>query len=123
MDQSTSEVRMANWLTIAKQCQNRPNGQSARQWLAENGVPEKQYYYWLRKIRSQSYQELKNQLPAVASDQLPENRFAEIPDPDIPSEGSSPAVVIKTSQAQIEIASSVSDSLMLRLVKAAIHAL
>lgn len=123
MDQSTSEVRMANWLTIAEQCQNRPNGQSARQWLAENGVPEKQYYYWLRKIRSQSYQELKNQLPAVASDQLPENRFAEIPVPDIPSEGSSPAVVIKTSQAQIEIASSVSDSLMLRLVKAAIHAL
>ena len=123
MDQSTSEVRMANWLTIAKQCQNRPNGQSARQWLAENGVPEKQYYYWLRKIRSQFNQELKNQLPAVASDQLPENRFAEIPVPDIPSEGSSPAVVIKTSQAQIEIASSVSDSLMLRLVKAAIHAL
>jgi hypothetical protein len=59
----------------------------------------------------------------VASDQLPENRFAEIPVPDIPSEGSSPAVVIKTSQAQIEIASSVSDSLMLRLVKAAVYAL
>lgn len=33
MDQSTNEVRMAYWLTIAKQCQNRPNGQSARQWL------------------------------------------------------------------------------------------
>lgn len=123
MDQSTNEVRMASWLSIAKQCQNRPSGQSARQWLAENGVPEKQYYYWLRKIRSQSYQELKNQLPAVASDQLPENRFAEIPVPDIPSEGEAPAVVIKTSQAQIEIATSVSDSLMLRLVKAAIHAL
>ena len=119
MDQSTSEVRMANWLTIAKQCQNRPNGQSARQWLAENGVPEKQPYYWLRKIRSQSYQELKNQLPAVASDQLPENRFAEIRVPDIPSEGAA----IKTSQARSEIATSESDSLMLRLEKAAIQAL
>ena len=82
MDQS-SEVHMASWRSIGKQCQYRPSGQSARQWLAENGVPEKQYYYWLRKIRSQSYQELKNQLPAVAFEQLPENHFAEIPVPDI----------------------------------------
>lgn len=35
MDQSTSEVRMKNWLTIAKQCQNRPSGQSAGQCLAD----------------------------------------------------------------------------------------
>ena len=36
MDQLTHEIRMANWQQIIKSCQARPEGQSARQWLAEN---------------------------------------------------------------------------------------
>ena len=50
MDQSTHDVRMTNWLNIISQCQNRPAGISAKQWLAENDINEKSYYYWLRKI-------------------------------------------------------------------------
>ena len=38
MDQSTHDVRMTNWLNIISQCQNRPAGISAKQWLAENDV-------------------------------------------------------------------------------------
>ena len=41
MDQSTHDVRMTNWLNIISQCQNRPAGISAKQWLAENDVNEK----------------------------------------------------------------------------------
>ena len=28
-----------------------PERQTASSWLAENGVNDKQYYYWLRQIR------------------------------------------------------------------------
>ena len=38
MDQSTHDVRMTNWLNIISQCQNRPAGISAKQWLAENDL-------------------------------------------------------------------------------------
>ena len=36
MDQSTHDIRRANWLTIINQCQTRPSNMSVRQWLAEN---------------------------------------------------------------------------------------
>lgn len=41
MDKITHEVRIANWKTIVEQCNNRPEGVSVKQWLAENNVNEK----------------------------------------------------------------------------------
>ena len=51
MDQLTHTVRRSNWINIIQQCQDRPAGTTAKQWLAENGISEKSYYYWHRKIR------------------------------------------------------------------------
>ncbi len=51
MDQSTYEVRLASWMEIISQCQARPDGMTARQWLADNNISEKSYYYWLRRVR------------------------------------------------------------------------
>ena len=39
MDAFTHEVRLNQWKLIIEQCQSRPDGQTARQWLAENGIP------------------------------------------------------------------------------------
>lgn len=36
MDQSIHEVRLANWKTLIEQCQTRPKGQTAKQWLDAN---------------------------------------------------------------------------------------
>ena len=57
MDKSTNEVRTLSWAAIIEQCQARPEGQSAKQWLKANGISEKQYYYWLRKLRKQAYEQ------------------------------------------------------------------
>jgi hypothetical protein len=54
MDKTTHEVRMAHWIEVVAQCQARPEGQTAKDWMNENGISEKQYYYWLRKIRSEA---------------------------------------------------------------------
>ncbi len=62
MDQSTHEIRRANWYGIISSCQERASGMSVKQWLAENGVKEKAYYYWLRKFRKEAYDQM---LPAV----------------------------------------------------------
>ena len=45
MDQTTHAVRRANWLTVITPCQKRQEGVSVKQWLSDNGVKEKSYYY------------------------------------------------------------------------------
>ena len=43
MDQITHDVRSSQWLEIITQCQNRPEGTTAKQWMADNGISEKSY--------------------------------------------------------------------------------
>ena len=62
MDKTTYQVRCANWKSVIEQCQARPEGQSAKQWLADNNVYEKKYYYWLRKLRKEAYDEMQSSL-------------------------------------------------------------
>ena len=127
MDQSTYEVRLANWTSTIEQCQARPESQSARQWLAEHDIPEKQYYYWLRRVRKAAYEQMKPKLPAVQEPTVLTPSLAEIPPEKFARDSSEtpggPAIVIKTKKSTIEISSAVSDSLMLKLVKAVTHAL
>lgn len=124
MDQSTHEVRLANWKAVVRECQSRPKGQTARQWLAEHEVPEKQYYYWLRRVRKQSYEELNSALPAVKQPPTTPS-FVEIPAENIysPEISPAPAVIIRTKRSSMEISSSVPGTLILELVKAVSHAL
>lgn len=56
MDKITHEVRLANWADIIKRCQERPEGQSAKQWIADNGINEKTYYYWQRRVRMELFE-------------------------------------------------------------------
>ena len=44
MDQLTYTVRRSNWINIIRQCQDRPAGTTAKQWLAENDISEKNFH-------------------------------------------------------------------------------
>ena len=124
MDKSSYNVRLANWKAIVERCQSRPKDQSAKQWLAINNVPEKQYYYWLRKIRAMALQEMNTSLPAVTNERSAEPiSFAEFSSHDLLESKSAPAIIIKTSKSTIEITTDVSEKLMVKLVKAVAHAL
>ena len=123
MDQITHEVRLANWKAIIGQCQARPKGQTAKDWMAENDISDKQYYYWLRRVRAAAIKE--NQIPALPEPekQLPTVSFAEIPVNDVLSTEESPVIVIKTKKSTIEIPTAISDALVVKIVKAVAHAL
>lgn len=122
MDACTHEVRLNQWKLIIEQCQSRPDGQTARQWLAENGVQEKTYYYWLRRVRKEVYSQLSDgstSLPAMQEKGTV--TFAEVPmipqqNPEIPF-SFQPAVVIKTSHATVAVSNEVSDRLLTRLLQ------
>ena len=75
MDQLTYTVRRSNWINIIQQCQDRPAGTTAKQWLTKNGIFEKYYYYWIRKIRREVCEQgglLETSSPSQIS-------FAEVP--------------------------------------------
>lgn len=125
MDQSTHDVRRANWLNIVNQCQERPVDVSVRQWLADNGIKEKAYYYWLRKFRKEAYAQM--QVPTVA--QTTEVSFAEVSIPMAASPESapctsfsSPVAVIKCGGISIEISNDISEAMLSRLLQEVAHA-
>ena len=122
MDQTTTEVRLEQWAAIITQCQNRPDGQTAKQWLAENDISEKTYYYWLRKVRRRAYDSMEKQLPSVSPEPSPVV-LAELPVEGILAQEPVKALTIRTRKSTIEITTAVSDTLMVELVKAVTYAL
>ena len=77
MDRITHQVRLTHWRSIIEQCSARPTGQSARAWLRENGISEKQYYYWQRRIRKEAYDQMAKDLPSPTVSQQTAVSFAE----------------------------------------------
>ena len=124
MDKTTHEVRLANWKPIIEQCLGRPEGQTVKEWLSQNNINEKQYYYWLRRIRQESYKsaQLVQQPPAMGSHSeiaFAEIRMNESPFEQIPK----PAVVIRTANALIHISASAPAAMTAGIMKAVSHAL
>ena len=48
MDQQTALVRRNQWVSIINASQARPKGTTVRQWLKDNSISYKSYYYWLQ---------------------------------------------------------------------------
>ena len=126
MDQITHEIRLANWKKVIEECQARPEGQSAKQWLTEHGISDKSYYYWQRKIRFQAYDERKKlNSSSTVQENLPV-AFAELPftvrTGSSGTEHFQPAAVIHSSGMVIALSNSVSEGLLARLLQEARHA-
>ena len=43
------EYRLQRWAEIIRECQ--ASGLTNREFCTQRGIPEKKYYYWLRKLR------------------------------------------------------------------------
>ncbi len=130
MDKITHEVRLANWKKIVERCQARPEGQTARQWLDDNGISSKSYYYWLRKIRKFAYDQsagTNTAVSTVASEAVAPVSFAEIPF-SVGSESScgsdksafQPTAVVKTDRASIAFSNGATPELMTAIIREAL---
>ena len=49
MDKITHEVRLLQWQEIIQA--QLASGQNKREWCRENGILEKQFFYWQRSLR------------------------------------------------------------------------
>ena len=124
MDQITHTVRRSMWQDILLQCQNRPYGMSAKQWMIENNINEKTYYYWQRKLRKESFKDHSSdmgELPPLKSRE--ELSFIELTKPKnrMQSEEQNtivhPAAILKTDSLTIAIINDISDPLLSRILR------
>jgi hypothetical protein len=127
MDKTTREMRYSHWKTIIEQCQDRPKGISAKQWLSDSSINEKSYYYWLRQLRKEAYEQVKSTKDLPLTQVTGQVAFAEIPiSPQNIFEGSSyinhPAAVIKTSTATIALSNEISERLLSMILREVAHA-
>ena len=121
MDQLTHTVRRSNWINIIRQCQDRPAGTTAKQWLVENDISEKSYYYWLRKIRrevceQEGLQEVTNP-SALSFVEIPvKTALDTTPVPTVPA-AMTPVAVIGSGRLTLELSNDISESLLCRLLQ------
>ena len=132
MDQITHDVRSSQWLEIITQCQNRPEGTTAKQWMADNGISEKSYYYWLRKFRKQACSQMTQTSTAISVGN--EISFAEVSISPKQSaniaaftlensvEAIRPVAVIKNANISIALTNEISEGLLSRILLEAAHA-
>lgn len=133
MDQCTHEVRRQHWKNIIAQCNQRPEGQTAKQWLDAHGICEQTYYRWQRLIRREIFDQTSSALGMLPSAENTEVAFAEIPIPaqtpviqlpdSFPTERqTAPAAVIRTAACTIELSNTVSSALVAAILQEVTHA-
>ncbi len=129
MDQISHTVRNSRWKDIILQCQNRPAEMSAKQWMTENQVSEKSYYYWQRKLRTEAFKQMDHSPMLPVAKETSEVSFAEIrmPGPtksvsDIIPETIRPTAVIKTATMTIALSNDIADDLLSRILCEVSHA-
>ena len=100
--------------------------------MADNGISEKSYYYWLRKFRKQAYSQMTEASTAVSAGN--EISFAEVsikPKQSanvtaFASENSfetiRPVAVIKNANISIALTNEISEELLSRILQEVTHA-
>ena len=126
MDKCTHDVRRANWLNIINQCQERPANVTVHQWLKDNDIKEKSYYYWLRKIRREVCEQEELQEVTNPSDlsfvEIPvKTALDTTPVPAVPA-AMTPVAVIRSGRLTLELSNDISESLLCRLLQEVLHA-
>ena len=81
MSSKKHEYQLEQWTILIRDRLN--SGKSVRAWCAENKVTERKYYYWLKRIRQEHFDEAIKELRAA--DAGPASACVTIPAP-VPQE-------------------------------------
>lgn len=56
---ASHEARLSLWLERIRACKS--SGLSVKEWCKQNGLTDKNYYYWMRKIKREAFEALQEQ--------------------------------------------------------------
>jgi len=88
------QVRLTQWSGVMSA--RSESGKSIRLWCKENGINEKTYYYWQRKLREAACEQFDDYKDSRS------NRFTEVMLPEISVKESIP-LTLMPNQLQIEM--------------------
>ncbi len=122
MDKCTREVCKQYWKNIISQCLQRPKGMSAKKLLDENSICEQTYYYWLKRIKQETYELTTNSNTLPVQTNQNEVIFAEIPlrafKTDKPNDAISRSdITIQVNSVVLGISNTASDSLLDKVLR------
>ena len=124
MDKITHQIRAEHWTKILNECINSRMSKTA--WCRANGISEKQFFYWQRILRRETFENSQaSSLPITAGldpSLVPATRgtvsFTEIKLPSSPRSANPvfhPDLVIRKGEIVLEISNSASDALLSRI--------
>lgn len=128
MDKITHDVRLAQWAEVVKQCQCRPEGVPIRTWCRQNGVNEKIYFYWQRRVRKEVFDQATAIAPlhhdecAVSLVEVPKAALLSDENEIVQKTGAIPDAVIRTGGIEIEIHNSLSPLMLKSILEVAVNA-
>ena len=99
--QVARELRLQHWTGVLGERKN--SGLSIRSWCQENGVNEKTYYYWQRKLRENACESLVLRQESAIP---PSPTFAQVQVPMLSRD--SGVITVRLGNAEISIAGNAS---------------
>ena len=123
MDKTTHEVRLLQWQEIIQA--QLASGQNKREWCRENGISEKQFFYWQRRLRKELYASQAGALVSVTPDSP--KSLVEVPlftsSANTVANSFTPEAVIAIGNVTVGITANISESLLMSIGKMIRHAL
>jgi putative transposase len=116
-----NQVRIREWMELVRE--RTSSGMTINAWCEMKGISKYQYYYWLRKVRQEAYNEIENHkdsLPVAQEDSLPE--FAHINVVKDESVAESSGISIRMNNADIHIGNDVHPEQLITVMQVIVHA-
>ena len=121
MDKTTHAIRLQQWSEIIQAQLN--SGMNKKDWCRENNVPEKQFFYWQRRVRQELYEAKAGSLvpggginyPALVELPVSQGRHA--------AADFRPDAVIAVGDVTVGIKEDISEALLMSIGKMIRHAL
>ncbi len=123
MDKTTHEVRLHQWQEIIQA--QLASGQNKREWCRENGISEKQFFYWQRRLRKELYASQAGALVSITQESS--KSLVEVPlfseSANTVANGFTPEAVIAVGNVTVGVTANISESLLMSIGKMIRHAL